>query len=235
MPPSAGRLRRNGGNPDLLIEGEQEERGGLSGDSGVQLRHMVWKPMLRTRCARLLPRTPESEKLMRRSITASSGTIMARRNENFGKTSGKNLNRWKPIGRYRNPPLDQAAIARNFLFQPLGSLLAEGPGSGWGARGGRGCSGPSLVRIARFGRMSQRFSSEARRSRGPIAPNAGRIRSKCRGRGLAVASRCSSKRGPYCWRARWPSARRPKPSASRTLDCGPCRDRLEQARSCRGG
>jgi hypothetical protein len=24
--PSAGRLRRNGGNPDLLIEGEQEER-----------------------------------------------------------------------------------------------------------------------------------------------------------------------------------------------------------------
>jgi hypothetical protein len=55
---------------------------------------------------------------------------MARRNENFGKTSGKNLNRWKPIGRYRNPPLDQAAIARNFLFQPLGSLLAEGLGSG---------------------------------------------------------------------------------------------------------
>jgi len=56
--PSAGRLRRNGGNPDLLIEGEQEEqeeqeereereeRDGLSGDSGVQLRHMGWKPML---------------------------------------------------------------------------------------------------------------------------------------------------------------------------------------------
>jgi len=39
-------LRRNGGNPDLLIEGEQEERDGLSGDSGVQLRHMGWKPML---------------------------------------------------------------------------------------------------------------------------------------------------------------------------------------------
>lgn len=44
--PSAGRLRRNGGNPDLLIEGEQEEREGLSGDSGVPLRHMGWKPML---------------------------------------------------------------------------------------------------------------------------------------------------------------------------------------------
>ena len=43
---SAGRLRRNGGNPDLLIEGEQEERDGLSGDSGVPLRDMGWKPML---------------------------------------------------------------------------------------------------------------------------------------------------------------------------------------------
>jgi hypothetical protein len=39
-------LRRNGGNPDLLIEGEQEERDDLSGDSGVPLRHMGWKPML---------------------------------------------------------------------------------------------------------------------------------------------------------------------------------------------
>ena len=44
--PSAGRLRRNGGNPDLLIEGEREERDGLSGGSGVQSRHMGWKPML---------------------------------------------------------------------------------------------------------------------------------------------------------------------------------------------
>ena len=43
--PSAGRLQRNGGNPELLIEGEQEEGDGLSGDSGVQLRHMGWKPM----------------------------------------------------------------------------------------------------------------------------------------------------------------------------------------------
>jgi hypothetical protein len=38
-------LQRNGGNPELLIEGEQEEGDGLSGDSGVQLRHMGWKPM----------------------------------------------------------------------------------------------------------------------------------------------------------------------------------------------
>jgi hypothetical protein len=30
----------------LLTEGEQEERDGLSGDSGVKLRHIGWKPML---------------------------------------------------------------------------------------------------------------------------------------------------------------------------------------------
>jgi hypothetical protein len=34
----------------LLIEGEQEERDGLSGDSGVQLRNMGWKPMLHATC-----------------------------------------------------------------------------------------------------------------------------------------------------------------------------------------
>jgi len=85
---------------------------------------------------------------------------------------------------------------RDFLFHPFGSLPAEGPGSegvrrgfGGGSEGvrggGRGSSGPSRARIARFGRMSQRFSREAGRFRGPAAEKLNR-------QGMGLCSRLIS-------------------------------------------
>lgn len=65
-------------------------------------------------------------------------------------------------------------IARNFLSHPLGYLPAEGPES-VGVRGAvGGSSGPLRARNARFGRMSQRFSREAGRFRGPAAEKSNR-------------------------------------------------------------